>query len=97
MCCNQAIPRHRRRQVILLQTQSKATHRQGNKEEDGRFGLKALGSTTVFAKSVSTRFPSLQTVEALVGQKEAFRDTNHLRRELTAWFALKNNEFYERG
>ncbi|KAJ1345674.1 hypothetical protein KIN20_000263 [Parelaphostrongylus tenuis] len=33
------------------------------KEEVDRFGLGALGSSAVFVRSVSVRFPSLQTLE----------------------------------
>ncbi|KAJ1361229.1 hypothetical protein KIN20_020429 [Parelaphostrongylus tenuis] len=42
-----------------------------NKEDVDRFGPEALGSSAVFAKSVSVRFSSIQIIGALVGQKEA--------------------------
>ncbi|KAJ1354685.1 hypothetical protein KIN20_011685 [Parelaphostrongylus tenuis] len=47
--CNQAISRHYRRQVISASRQCKATRWQENKEEVNRFGLGALGSSTVVA------------------------------------------------
>ncbi|KAJ1355158.1 hypothetical protein KIN20_012462 [Parelaphostrongylus tenuis] len=67
-----------------------------NKEVIDRFELEALGSSVVFAGSVSVWFPSLQIIEHWLDKKK-FRDINHLCRELISWFASRNNEFYERG
>ncbi|KAJ1355085.1 hypothetical protein KIN20_012355 [Parelaphostrongylus tenuis] len=66
-----------------------------NKEVVDRFELEALGSSVVFAGSVSVWFPSLQIIEHWLDKKK-FRDINHLCRELTGWFASRNSEFYER-
>ncbi|KAJ1345519.1 hypothetical protein KIN20_000073 [Parelaphostrongylus tenuis] len=53
---------------------------QGSKEEVNRFWLGALGSSTVFVRSVPVRFYLFRSLEHWLDKKK-FRDINHLRRE----------------
>ncbi|KAJ1347378.1 hypothetical protein KIN20_002411 [Parelaphostrongylus tenuis] len=48
----------------------KATRCQENKEEVDRFGLGAFKSSTIFARSASLRFGSLQIISALVRREK---------------------------
>lgn len=93
---NQALPRRRRRNVILLQDNAKPHTAKMTKKKLADLGWELLDHPPYSPDLSPSDFHLFRSLEHFLN-KERFRNIAHLRQRLTTFFESKEDEFYERG
>lgn len=94
--CNQALPRRRRRNVILLQDNARPHVARLTQAKLAELNWEWLDHPPYSPDLSPSDFHLFRSLEHWLSKNE-FRNIRHLRRELTTWFDSKEPEFYERG
>jgi histone-lysine N-methyltransferase SETMAR len=94
--CNQALPRRRRRNVILLQDNAKPHVARLTQAKLTELNWEWLDHPPYSPDLSPSDFHLFRSLEHWLA-KNKFRNIEHLRRELTNWFDSKEVEFWRRG
>lgn len=94
--CNRALPRRRRRNVILLQDNARPHVARLTRAKLNELDWELLDHPPYSPDLSPSDFHLFRSMEHFL-RNEKFRDINHLRRGLNAWFESKDPEFYQRG
>jgi len=94
--CNRALPRRRCRNVILLQDNARPHVARLTQAKLTELNWEWLDHPPYSPDLSPSDFHLFRSLEHWLNKKK-FRNIEHLRRELTAFFASKNQEFWHRG
>jgi histone-lysine N-methyltransferase SETMAR len=94
--CSQALPRRRRRNVILLQDNARPHVARLTRDRLTELGWELLDHPPYSPDLSPSDYHLFRSLEYFL-VKNKFRNINHLRRGLTDFFESKDVEFYERG
>jgi len=94
--CSEALPRRRRRNVVLLQDNARPHVARLTQAKLTELGWERLDHPPYSPDLSPSDFHLFRSLEHWLNKKK-FRDINHLRRELTNFFRSKGLEFYRRG
>jgi histone-lysine N-methyltransferase SETMAR len=93
---NQALPRRRRQNVILLQDNAKPHVAKKTTKKITELGWELLDHPPYSPDLSPSDFHLFRSLEHFLSKNE-FQNIVHLRRGLTTFFASKNREFWNRG
>jgi histone-lysine N-methyltransferase SETMAR len=94
--CNQALPRRHRRNVILLHDNARPHIARLTQAKLTELHWERLDHPPYSPDLSPSDYHLFRSLEHFLSEQR-FRNIEHLRRELTTWFASKGREFYARG